>query len=95
MRKNTSLELRAIEGDIVPEEQTFQATLRQAAFDGVTEADVTEVVKAIVAKAKAGDPTATKMFFDYVLGAKAKPTKIIVNNHFQSVEQAARLRDRA
>lgn len=91
-RKNSSLILKAVEGQIVPEEQTFQCQLRQAVFNGVNEDDVSDVVKQIVAKAKAGDTSAQKMFFEYVLGNKTKPTQIVVNNHFQNVEQAARLR---
>jgi hypothetical protein len=91
-RKNNSLIISAIDGEIMPEEQTFQASLRQAIFDGVSQADVTGVVKAIMAKAKEGDVQAQKMMFDYILGAKTKPTSINVTNNFQSVEQAARLR---
>lgn len=91
MSGNNSLVLRALEGDIIPEEQTFQARLRQAAYDGVGAQDVTDIVKGITAKAKAGDPAAVKLFFDYVLGQKTKPTSIVVHNHFDKVEDAARL----
>lgn len=83
------LKLRALEGDLMPEEETYQARLRQAMFNGLSESDVTEVVKQITAKAKAGDPQAVKLFFDYVLGAKAKPTVVNVTNNFASVEDAA------
>ena len=91
-RKNNTLVLQAVEGEIIPEEQTFQASLRQAIFNGVTETDVSDVVKQITAKAKAGDTQAQKMFFEYVLGTKNKPSNINVTNNFQNVEQAARLR---
>lgn len=91
-RKNNSLSLRAIEGEIIPEEETYQACLRQAMFDGITESDVKELVASIVAKAKSGDEKATRLLFDYVLGAKTKPTAIHVTNHFQSVDQAANIR---
>jgi hypothetical protein len=90
-RKNNSLSIRAIEGEIMPEEETYQAKLRQAVFDGVKESDVAEIIKKITEDAKAGDKNATKLFFDYVLGQKVKPTQIVVNNHFESPEQAARL----
>jgi hypothetical protein len=91
-RKNNSLTINAIEGKIVPEEQTFQASLRQAIFDGVSTTDVSDVVKSIITKAKAGDVKAQKMMFDYILGAKSKPTQINVVNNFRDVEQAARMR---
>ena len=86
----TTLKLRAIEGQLMPDEDTFQARLRQAVFDGVRESDVTEVVKSIVEKAKQGDAQATRTFFDYILGGKTKPTNITVHNHFADVEQAAK-----
>lgn len=91
-RKNNTLVLQAVEGQIVPEEQTFQASLRQAIYDGVSASDVSDVVKQITAKAKAGDTQAQKMFFEYVLGTKNKPSNINVTNNFVDVEQAARLR---
>lgn len=91
-RKNNSLIISAVEGEIMPEEETYQANLRAAVFNGVSETDVKEVVQAIVAKAKAGDTQAQKMMFEYVLGTKTKPTQINVTNHFTNVEQAARLR---
>lgn len=87
-----SLILSAIEGEILPEEQTYQASLRAAIFDGVSQSDVADVVKSIVAKAKTGDVAAQRMMFDYVLGGKTKPTQINVTNHFGSVEEAARVR---
>lgn len=93
-RKNNTLSLRAIEGQLMPEEQTFQARLRCAMFDGIKESDVTDVVKQIVEKAKAGDVKAQQMMFDYLLGAKTKPTQVVVNNHFESVEDAARVEQR-
>lgn len=93
--KRNSLALAAIEGELLPEEQTYQAKLRAAIYDGVGEDDVKQIVQQITAKAKTGDPSATKMFFDYVLGAKTKPTQIVVNNTFADVEQAARITKKA
>lgn len=84
-----ALTLAAIEGEILPEEACYQARLRAAVYDGVQETDVTEIVKGIVARAKAGDVHAQKLFFDQILGAKTKPTQIVVNNTFSSVEQGA------
>jgi hypothetical protein len=85
------LTLAAIEGEILPDEQCFHAKLRAAVFDGISEQDVKEVVQTIVAKAKAGDTRAQKVFFDHILGGKVKPTQITVNNHFESVEQGAEM----
>lgn len=90
-RKNHSLSLIAMEGEILPEEQCFQSRLRMAVFDGVTEQDVKDVVQSIVAKAKSGDATAQKMLFDNILGVKTKPTQIVVNNHFDDAQQAERI----
>jgi hypothetical protein len=87
-RKNNSLSIRAIEGDLLPEQETYQARLRDAIFDGVSEADVADIVKQITAKAKAGDPQATKLFFNFILGNQKK---VVVNNHFGSTEDAARV----
>lgn len=93
--RNT-LSLTAIEGELLPEEVTYQAQLREAAFNGITEQDVSDVVKQIVAKAKGGDPKAQQLMFDYLLGAKTKPSKIEIHNHYpqtsagEHVELAAR-----
>ena len=77
---------------MLPEEQTYQAKLRNAVFDAISESDVSDVVKQIVGKAKEGDTKAQKMFFDYLLGAKNRPAQVVVNNTFTSVEDAAKLR---
>lgn len=86
-----TLTLAAVEGEILPEEQCYQAQLRSAVFDGVSEADVKEIVKGIIDKAKAGDKNAQKIFFEHILGNKTKPTQIVVNNTFANVEQAAKV----
>lgn len=46
----------------------WQARLRNALFDAVTETDVTEIAKSLVDKAKGGDLGATRLLFSYVLG---------------------------
>jgi hypothetical protein len=89
MSDRKSLSLTAINGQLLPEEQCYQSKLRAAMSGCVGEADVEAVVKGIVAKAKAGDPAAVKLFFDYVVGAKNPPTKITIHNHFEDVETAA------
>jgi hypothetical protein len=88
--KRNALSLRAIEGQLMPEEQTFQARLRQACFDGIKESEVTDVVKQIVTKAKEGDAHSQKLFFDYLLGMKNKPTRIEVHNHYPDVSSAGK-----
>lgn len=90
-RKNNSLTLRAIEGDLLPEEETYQASLRASIYNAISTSDVADVVKSITEKAKAGDPAAQKLFFDYLLGQKTKPSSITVHNHFTSAEQGARI----
>lgn len=70
--------------DLVPVDPVagWQAELRQAAFNSVNAGDVAEIVKAIVAKAKHGDPQSCKMVFEYLLGGKggAATPAIAVNN---------------
>lgn len=62
----------------------------------MSEQDVADVVKQVVTKAKAGDPKAQQVFFDYVVGVKNKPTQISIHNHYPEttagsiVEAAAR-----
>lgn len=47
------------------------AGLRQALFDGVTEADVAEIAQGLVKKAKEGDLAATKLLLSYLVGGVA------------------------
>lgn len=89
-RKNNSLSLKAIDGELLPEELTYQSQIRNAIFEGIAAGDAKEIVQSIVAKAKAGDATAQKLFFDYLAGFATAPTKITVVNQFSSVEDAAR-----
>jgi len=86
-----TLSLVEIEGKLIPEEQTYQAKLRAAMAGCVGESDMTDIVKKIVEKAKAGDEKAQKMFFEYIAGVKSAPTKITVHNHFDDPAAAARL----
>lgn len=89
-RKNNELSIAKIEGELMPEEHTYQAQLRAAMSGAVSENDVAEVVKQIVKGAKEGDRQSQKMFFEYLVGVKNAPTKISVHNHFPDVESAAR-----
>lgn len=88
--KRNTLSLRAIEGELLPEEVTYQARLRAAMSGAIAEADVEAVVKQIVDGAKQGDRGAQKMFFEYLLGMKNAPTKISVHNHYPDVNSAGR-----
>jgi hypothetical protein len=65
------------EVDDVP---AWQAKLKSAAFDAISESDVSEIVKAMVAKAKTGDANAVKMVFELLLNPK--PNTAIQNNVF-------------
>lgn len=59
----------------------FMAKLRMAMFNGVTEDDVSDLVKSLMQRAKDGDKEATKLVFEYLLGGKAggppAPTKVV------------------
>jgi hypothetical protein len=56
----------------------WMATLRQALFDSVTEADVADIAKGLVDRAKNGDLQATRLLFSYVIGSPT--TRINVKN---------------
>jgi hypothetical protein len=84
-----SLSLQAINGNLLPEAETYQSKLRAAMSGCVKPSDVEEIVKGIVERAKKGEPAAVKLLFDYVVGAKNPPTKISIHNHFEDVETGA------
>jgi hypothetical protein len=84
------MSLKAIDGELLPEELTYQSQIRAAVFEGIAAGDAKEIVQSIVSKAKAGDATAQKLFFYYLAGFATAPTKITVVNKFSSVEDAAR-----
>lgn len=86
---------KVLQGEILPEEETYAAKLRAAASGSVSEQDVIEIIEQLKTKAKTGDPKAVQLFFDYVLGQKTKPTSVVVHNHFESTEQGARIVDQA
>lgn len=86
--ERSTLSLRNVEGHLMPDELTYQAKLRAAMSGIVSESDVQDVVKQIVAKAKEGNRDAQKMFFDYLIGVKNAPTKISVHNHYPDVSSA-------
>ncbi len=83
------LAMRAMEGQLVSEEETCQAALRKAVFNGINESDVQDVIKTIVNQAKAGDDTAQKIFFEYILGVSNKPATIRVTNNFHAEPKQA------
>lgn len=56
----------------------WMASLRQAAFDAVSESDITAIVAKQVEKAKEGDPAAVKLVFDLFL--KGGPQSMTQNN---------------
>jgi hypothetical protein len=65
--------------DQAPDVPAWQAQLKAAAFDAISESDVQDIVKAMVAKAKTGDANAVKMVFELLLNPK---TTAIQNNVF-------------
>ena len=75
----------------LPEEQTYQARLRAAAAGSVSEADVEEVVKGIVERAKNGEKIAVDQLFNLVLGANRAPTRVQNTLVVPDVETGARL----
>jgi hypothetical protein len=85
-----TLSLAKIEGQLLPEEVTYQSKLRAAMSGAVGEDDVAQVVKQIVDGAKKGDAKAQKMFFEYLVGVKNSPTKISVHNHYPDQATAGR-----
>lgn len=54
--------------------------LRSAMFDSISEADVSQIMKKVVEKAKEGDAKAAQTVMDYLLGGKA-------NINFKQVNQ--------
>jgi hypothetical protein len=65
------------------EQQSFQNKLRTAVFGAVAEADVEEVVKGIVSRAKSGDAKAVEQFFNYIMGG-SQSVKITQNNYYET-----------
>jgi len=96
MVRSTKSNNSLILGDLLsqpqlPEEQTYQARLRAAAAGSVSEADVQEIVKGIVERAKTGDKLAIDQFFRQVLGSDSRPTAVHNPVVVTDVETAARL----
>jgi glycerol-3-phosphate cytidylyltransferase-like family protein len=89
-KKRGTLSLSAIEGQLLPEELTYQAKLRDAMYGAINEDDVTQMAKVMVAKAKQGDVHAVKWVTDYLVGLKNKPTKVEIHNHYPDVVASGR-----
>ena len=69
--------------DKTDEAGAFMAKMRRAAQVGITAADITGIVQAQVAKARAGDPAAIKFVFDRVIGGLGMDGATIVQeNHY-------------
>lgn len=93
-KKTSSFSLTKAEVDPADSAMTvasWQAKLREAIFNAVTEADVAEIVKKQIDLAKQGDKSAIKFVMDYVLGAGTggQPMKLVQQN-FYDAESAAR-----
>jgi hypothetical protein len=50
---------------------SWQAAMRLALFNGVTQADMTEIIQNVVKKAKAGDIKAADFLFRWTIGQQA------------------------
>lgn len=69
----------------------MQATLRQAAFDGITADDVKQIVKKQVAKALDGDDRAAQFVMRFAVGLGGSTTIRQTNVLCTDVAMAARL----
>jgi hypothetical protein len=68
----------------------MQNDLRAAMFNGITEADVKEIVAKQVERAKKGDAASLKFVFEQVIGTKT-PISIKQTNVITDVATAARI----
>lgn len=55
------------------EVRSWQESMRAALYNGVTENDLAEIVKSLVASAKKGDLKATDMLFKWTMGQPQPP----------------------
>lgn len=64
------------------EVRIWQESMRAALFNGVTEGDMAEIVRGLVASAKKGDMKATDMLFKWTMGQPAPPVvqQVVVMN---------------
>ena len=73
----------------------WQTKLRTAMFDAVTEQDITDVMKAVVKRAKGGDLQAVRLLLSYAVGsANVQADNVIVVNPPKS-EREDRIQDMA
>ncbi len=91
MSDKQTMTLSEVERNIQRNAQTLtmQATLRQAIFNSISEADISELVKRQVEKAKAGDEKSLQFVMKYVLGFGQPITLQQIN--VTDVETAARI----
>lgn len=69
------------------EVSSWQAAMRAALFDGVTEGDMAEIVKGLVQRAKKGDLKATDMLFKWTMGQpQVTVNRTVVMNRVDEVE---------
>lgn len=80
----------------LPEEETCQAKLRAAVFNGIGEQDVAEVIANLVASAKKGDSKSIELLFKHVLAAPPAPQSLVQNNYYgeEGEKRAAKQRGR-
>ena len=73
------------------EEATYQARLRSAVYDGISQADVKDIVANLVQRAKDGDAKATDMVFKHLIAPEGTHQTLIQNNYYDG-EEAAEVR---
>ena len=87
------ISIKAVEGMVEGEASalSLQSQLRQAVFNGLAEADIVDIVKGQVKKAKEGDPKAIEFVMKYGLGFGQPSPVNQVNILVTDVETAARI----
>lgn len=72
----------------------WQESMRAALYNGVTEADMAEIVKGLVASAKKGDLKAADMLFKWTMGQPAPQVLVVADDgRGVPIETTARLID--
>lgn len=83
-RKNRSVTVRQAEALAPPPAEgvgAFAEAALEAAFNGITSGDMSEMMKAIVGKAKAGDMKAARFVLEFLGTHKPPPPQVTVHLH--------------
>lgn len=74
--------------------QNWQASMREALFNGVTPSDMSEIIKTVTAKAKQGDLKAADFLFRWILGTPAPVINVHQTHNVVKEEQVIDIRPR-